>query len=198
VFTRERKEGMYQVLPFFVAKAIAEYPFEALFTCAFWGSSYWLSGLNPNIYRFLISIGIMYLTRLCSQYLGYVFAALFPSLATSQMASNVTFTIFILTTGWVVNYKDMFFMFQWIPKISYLKYGYTGFCLAEYKGLKFYCKKDQLVNGYCPIQNGEQVLDRLSMSDDHISSSFYFLGGFLVFLTLIFVLLLKFKSQAPK
>lgn len=94
VYAREHREGMYKSLPFYFAKALSEYPMELISTFMFWTINYWMSGLNPRADRYFISIAVLLLVLYCSQWYGYVFAALFPQLATANLAANVTYTLF--------------------------------------------------------------------------------------------------------
>eukprot|EP01114_Cavostelium_apophysatum_P012545 TRINITY_DN2833_c0_g1_i4.p1 TRINITY_DN2833_c0_g1~~TRINITY_DN2833_c0_g1_i4.p1 ORF type:complete len:1333 (-),score=277.19 TRINITY_DN2833_c0_g1_i4:35-4033(-) len=200
IFARERREGMYSPLPFYIAKACSEYPFEIIFGTIFWTIAYWMADLNNAADRFFISLGVQMLVLYGSQWYGYVFAAFFPQFAAANMAANVTFTLFVLVSGWAINYDNITVAFRWVKEISYLKYGYEALIINEYKGSTFYCTQEQLdeYGGFCPITRGEQVIQRLAMEDASFGKSFGFLIGFLALLNVLFYLTIRFKNQVPK
>lgn len=105
IYAREQQEGMYTPLPFYFAKVLSQCPFEILFAGIFWSIAYWMSGLNPNIDRFLMSLLILVLNTYCSQWLGYAFSSALSQLPTANLAANVTFTLFSLTSAWAVSPK---------------------------------------------------------------------------------------------
>jgi hypothetical protein len=100
---------MYTALPFYFSKMLSEAPFEWIFSSIFWSICYWMAGLNPQPDRFFISLVILVLVLYCAQWFGYAFATIFPQLATANLASNVIFTLFVLTSGWAVSSSQLLF-----------------------------------------------------------------------------------------
>jgi ABC-type multidrug transport system permease subunit len=200
IFTRERKEGLYDLLPFYLSFIIVYGIYEIFFTIIFFCISYWMCNLNNHIDRFFIFIGIMCLVIFCTQSFGYFIISMINHYPTAFMASSFLFTIFLMSCGWVINLKDMPVWSSWVAKISYLKYGYEALSLNEFKGEHFYCTKEELneSNGICPITNGEQMIESLGMQNSSILECILFIAGLSLLLQILFYLMLKFKSQKPK
>jgi hypothetical protein len=103
IYARERQEGMYGALPFYFGKVLAQCPFEIVYTAVFWSICYWMSGLNPLIERYFISLGVLLFITYCSQWFGYLFAVAIPQLPTANMCANIVWTVFVLTSAWTVS-----------------------------------------------------------------------------------------------
>jgi hypothetical protein len=55
VFLREHFNGMYRVDVYFLCKTLAEVPVFAAMPLIFTCVTYYLVGLNPNVWRFLVT-----------------------------------------------------------------------------------------------------------------------------------------------
>lgn len=47
IFVRERREGLYDLSPYFFSMSISHFVFDAFFTILFVVIAYWMIGLNP-------------------------------------------------------------------------------------------------------------------------------------------------------
>jgi hypothetical protein len=54
VFDRERQDNLYRVLPFVLGRTLAALPIDILFPFLFSTVAYWLSGLRPDLYHYVM------------------------------------------------------------------------------------------------------------------------------------------------
>jgi len=75
----EQESVLFNTVPYFLAKALAEIPVSAGLSCLFSGLVYPLAGLNPSISKFLRFMGITSLCSVASQSVGMLVGSVSPS-----------------------------------------------------------------------------------------------------------------------
>ena len=112
--------------------------------------------------------------------------------------ANAAFTVLVLVDGWVVNFDSIPIVFRWVKWISPLAYGYEALVINEFKGEDFYCTEEQAAQsgGYCPVENGDDVITILSMESASISRSIGVIIAASVFFRLLYFFAIKYKKQA--
>lgn len=126
--------------------------------------------------------------------LGISLSCLFESLEVSLQGAPLIILPLVLFSGFFVNSNGIPVWFDWIKYLSPMKYSYEALMKNEYSDLKLRCESEELVsrpdcppqrledgslvmmNGkpmpgkcYCPTEKGEQVLDRMSLTDSGIT-----------------------------
>jgi hypothetical protein len=128
----------------------------------------------------------------------------------------------VLFSGFFVNSNGIPVWFDWIKYLSPMKYSYEALMKNEYSGLELTCEDGELVarpdcppqkladgsvvmmqgrpmpgKCYCPIEKGEQVLDRMSLSDSPLGiwHNLFILVGLWVSLVLVAYILLERRSS---
>ncbi|GBG66269.1 hypothetical protein CBR_g57867 [Chara braunii] len=184
VVNRERVRGGYGMIPYFLSKIVAEMPVSALFPLGFSVLVYPMTGLHRSFTRFLCFLSIVTLESFTSSALGLAVGAVAPSTEAALALGPMVMLIFIVFGGYYVNSGNTPKIFQWLPNISLIKWGFEAMCINEFTGLTFDAKEPT------DVRRGEQVLERLSFdkttltgalcSEARIMGSFYLLTLFIL------------------
>jgi ABC-type multidrug transport system ATPase subunit/ABC-type multidrug transport system permease subunit len=166
IFLKERSLAYYRVLPYFLAKSIAEFPLS-LAPLLFGIVLYWIVGLNPDLDRFGIFLVLVFLASFVSESLGLFIAALAKSAALANAISPLFLVFFLILSGLYLNNDTVPDWIIWLKYISFIKYAYHGMMVNEFVGLEF-TGSQLLPNGtvVTVVQTGDEVIERLAMADE--------------------------------
>lgn len=160
VFLREYHAGSYRVLSYYLGKSFAELPSFTIFPIFFGAVCYYIVGFNPAPERFFTFLLILVLIALTSHSLGLIISAVSNSLETATLISPFIVTLLILFSGFYLNVTSIPVYFIWVYYISYYRYAFEALAINEFTNKPITCLDWELVNGVCPITNGNQVLER--------------------------------------
>lgn len=160
VFIREYNAGSYRVLSYYLGKSFAELPSFMIFPIVFGAICYYIVGFNPAPDRFFTFLLILTLIAVTSHSLGLIISAMSNSLETATLISPFIVTLLILFSGFYLNVTSIPVYFIWVYYISYYRYGFEALAINEFTNKPLYCLDWELVNGVCPITNGNQVLQK--------------------------------------
>eukprot|EP01136_Pigoraptor_vietnamica_P025620 Opistho-1_new@79765 len=193
-FYSERQDGLYDVLPYYGAKVLSELPVTIVSSVLYSVPIYWLAGLKHSTDAFFTYIGIVFLALYCSVSMAFAVATLFPNFQIACFNANVTYTIFLLAAGFIVNIDTLWPGVAWLSSISYIRRSFEALSINEFPGLRFTCSG----NATCPVPDGETALTVYSVSDANIPVSSAVIIALTVFWQIVAFLCLKFKSQKPQ
>ncbi|WOL02861.1 ABC transporter G family member 7 [Canna indica] len=190
IVERERAKGSYDLGPYLLSKLLAEIPIGAAFPLIFGTILYPMARLHPTFSRFAKFCGIMTVESFAASAMGLTVGAMVPSTEAAMAVGPSFMTVFIVFGGYYVNAKNTPLVFQWIPRVSLIRWAFQGLCINEFKGLQF--EQQQSYD----IQTGEQALERLSFGGSGIGDTFVAQGRILMFWYWSTYLLLK--KNKPK
>eukprot|EP01132_Coremiostelium_polycephalum_P005159 gene5159-6421_t len=188
LFYREIDSGTYRHAAYVLTLILSDLPFTMCYSLLFSIPIYWMSGLERDAEKFLIFIAIyyMYLQILVSfsQFLGFVS----PNLSVANEISGITFSIFCLFAGFIVQKDHIPNYFRFLNYVSFTKYLVESLTVNEMHGsIEFYCTQNQYlyvpitntteVKPFCPIQNGEMVLRQLNLDETVLRNNAFILLG---------------------
>ena len=157
---RERSAGTYYVSAYFLAKSLADMVVQSV---------------PPIIFALIVypTIGFQQYNRRFGDFLVFNLLTALGCVSVTTFISCLCVTV-ERTTVIMACYLEIarlyctFYMspalmnsypqWQWITNFSYLKYSFIGLALNQLTDQKFYCKSGELVNGICPITNGNDVI----------------------------------------
>lgn len=131
VFVREHSNSWYTLKAYFLAKTIADVPFQIVFPALFVAIVYWMTWQPPELNRFCIFTLMAILLSLAAQSLGMLIGALATVQSAVFLAPAVTIPL-LLFSGFVISLRDIPSYLQWISDVSYVRYAYEGSMLAIY------------------------------------------------------------------
>eukprot|EP00123_Amoebidium_parasiticum_P016521 comp23474_c1_seq1/m.39234 comp23474_c1_seq1/g.39234 ORF comp23474_c1_seq1/g.39234 comp23474_c1_seq1/m.39234 type:complete len:630 (-) comp23474_c1_seq1:172-2061(-) len=161
VFLRERSGGVYQVLPYYLSKSVAEFPFQIFFPIFFACVVYWMVDFNNLAERFIFFIVGCICQYFTTQGIGIALSAATPTPDIAAAVAPVIVVFFGLFGGFFLNSKDLWSGFVWIQKISFMYYIWRALMVNEFEGLYFTCDAD----GSRCQSTGEVVLNNFDFGD---------------------------------
>merc|ERR1712137_629880 len=216
IFTRERMNGTYRVLPYALAQTFVSVPFVCLISVLFTSISYMI-GLSTSPDRFFIFMLVLALALNCAEAMIITISAIAPNFIAGLSAGAGAFGGFMLLCGFFLLKKNIPDYWIWAHYLSFEKYGFEALMKNEYEGAEFDCVfQEQLIayndtsisvevcqcafpdlNGDCVI-TGDEVLKYYEYEDVNIWPWCAVLLGIAIFFRLLFLFFLRFFNKGKR
>jgi len=160
IISSEMASGMYRSLPYFVAKALSEFPLAGIFSALFGIIIYPLTGLQKK--KFKTFIGINALHTLTAQAVGLLISSISPNSDVALSLLPPVIVLSIIFDGKNISEENTPKFLRWIGKFGLIRWAFEGFAINEFTGLNFNIKGPRKGPS---VKTGLEALDRFGLAD---------------------------------
>ena len=181
VYAKEYNSGLYGVIPYYFSKIIIELPFIMILPWLFIGIIYYVVKFNAEVERFFILGGCIVCVCLLGNMWGIFLGAAIPNPKLALQFAPLVFVPFLLFSGYTTNTANIGVYLKWFEYISPFRYAFEWAVWNEFDGSDF----------------DPNPIDTLNFKLG-IWKCFYVMAGYVVFMILLCLLLLKLNTKVLK
>ncbi|KAF2898582.1 hypothetical protein ILUMI_07596, partial [Ignelater luminosus] len=172
---REHKNGMYRTDVYFLSKTLAEMPIFVLIPVIYVITPYFLVGLNPELPRLFIAMGILILVTFVAVGFGYFISCMCSSVSLALTLAPPLVIPFMLFGGFFLNVRSIPIYLKWLSYVSWFKYGNEALMINQWRGIEqINCTAP--ISSICP-RDGHTVLEMFDFSEGDLAIDMLVLLG---------------------
>merc|ERR1712100_589472 len=155
---------MYRISAYYFARQLTEFPIQLAMPSIFVCVVYFAAGLRPGFVPFLVFLIIVISLGFSINSYGLMVGAIVPGGPAALLVPS-SLIIFLLAAGFYIHPDNFPTWLSWIVYIDVFYYGFNAAItnqFIEYEEVAV-CPSGERVlatSSYCPITEGEQIIDR--------------------------------------
>lgn len=175
IYYHEDRDGTYPLEAFFLYYSAIEIPMELVASCIFSCLTVFAAGLSRTASMYFLMAYTSFCVVSCGESFGIIFFTMFSHTGLAVSVMTVVLSISVHLGGVLSIGIDRFL--SGINHISPIKWQVGALSSYSLRGVEFSCTPAQeLGDGRCPIETGEQVLDLYRLDVDTTTFALALLG----------------------
>lgn len=150
IIQKEIDSNAYNLLPYYITKIITEIPFTIVPPLLFGIINYWVVGLYPDGWRFLIFLLQIIVESITAMSMGIFISSISSSIEIATTIAPILNILFFLFAGVFININSLPKVLRFFPYISFIKWSFQALVLNQYKGneevLEIYCHENRSIS----------------------------------------------------
>jgi ABC-type multidrug transport system permease subunit len=155
VYNRERADGMYGTLPYFLASMLSTMPLQFLTGTVYSSIVYYMVGLRAPPDHFFIFVATTIMVCLLGESFGFMLSSIVPNFEMANLLAGLSYLLWLLTSGFLVSNQNLRSWWSWISYTSMIKYGLEVYSVNEFQGVTLECGGTASV---CPLDPANQTI----------------------------------------
>jgi hypothetical protein len=158
VFYREYMDGGYSAFAFFLTYFLLALPFLVLTALAISSLIAFAVGITSTLQGFVFITLVIFAFTITGEFVGIAFCSMFYHIGFTVNIVSVVLSIFSIMSGFLT-VSSMPLALDYFNNISPIHWGAWTLANVAFRDVTFTCTpQEQLSNGQCPTQTGDQVL----------------------------------------
>mmetsp|Transcript_8039 Transcript_8039/g.16155 ORF Transcript_8039/g.16155 Transcript_8039/m.16155 type:complete len:689 (+) Transcript_8039:164-2230(+) len=163
LLSRERAKKMYGVLPYFIAKTLADMMNSVALPVLYGSVVYWICNLRSTAAAFFTFVLTLYLTISAAQSTGLFLSIAIPNFSIALLLAPLITICLIILGGFYIPYDSISPALSWASWLSMARYGFSAFIVNEFDGRYIPCGSDD---------NNVSALDECPLNGSTVVASF--------------------------
>jgi len=206
LLAKEMKSGYYRLSSWFIAKRLVEIPLQWIPPVMYVIVAYWLIGLRPSAWRYIVHIGALALCSSVTASLGLLIPATITTPGAGEMFMWTSMVLVYMVEGFWIPLSEWPPWTRWLHWISYTFYTDEILCRIEFSGAKFavvpnasshYIRNLNYSDPTLRYVTGEQVLAQNQLNGP-IWRDIVFMVGLFLFCNIATYIVLRIRLSTRK
>ncbi|XP_054713006.1 ATP-binding cassette sub-family G member 1-like [Uloborus diversus] len=174
IFAREHLNSWYSSKMYYLAKTVAEIPFQILFPVIYCSIVYWMTFQPNDMVRFSLFLFSSIMISLVAQSVGMIIGAA-TSVQNAVFLAPVISIPILLFSGFFISLDTIPTYLKWLSYISYIRYSYQSVLLSIYSMNRPELHCDKI---FCPFQEPLDFLKEMDMVGGNLYVDYAVLWAF--------------------
>ncbi|XP_018023664.1 ATP-binding cassette sub-family G member 1 isoform X2 [Hyalella azteca] len=164
VLVREHLNRWYSLKSYYMAKVVADMPFQVIFPLMSVLIVYLMTAQPLELWRMALFSFICILTSLVAQSIGLTIGAAF-TVQEAVFLGPASIVPLLLFSGFFIQFSTIPIYMRWITYLSFVRYGFEGVILSIYG---FGRENLECSEAFCYLKAPSKILETLDVSEDNI------------------------------